>query len=152
MFGSKRTETVDPKPCHVSDAELLDRDKIAGITSVDVAAATYAGLEDFLTKVYTPGVDLVLFIPMLVTALCMVIFWRRVRHERRWRSIVYWIIETYVWASVPIHLRSQLLQSNDFVFAFPGWYSVALQPWLALQLYFFLTIKVKPHPVGSGLR
>jgi hypothetical protein len=44
---------------------------------------------------------------------------------------------------VPIHLRAQVRQSNEFVLAFPGWYSLVMLPWLAAQIYFFQTIVVR---------
>ncbi|HKY03885.1 MAG TPA: hypothetical protein VJQ56_03295 [Blastocatellia bacterium] len=42
MVGSKRTKTVDLRPYQVCDAELLDRDRPAGIARVDVAAYVVA--------------------------------------------------------------------------------------------------------------
>jgi hypothetical protein len=93
--------------------------------------------------IYTPNFDLALFIPMLYTAICMLVFRGTIARGQRWRTVVYWIIATYFRISVPIHLRAQVMQSNDFVFTFPRWYSVILLPWLALQLYFFMTMKIK---------
>ena len=98
---------------------------------------------ELIAKIYTPNFDLALFIPMLYTAICMLVFRGTIARGKRWRTVVYWIIATYFWISVPIHLRAQVTQSNDFVFAFPRWYSVILLPWLALQLYFLMTMKVK---------
>ena len=92
------------------------------------------------TQIYTPLADAALFVPMLVTAVCMLMFRRRVRHDARWGHVLYWTIAAYFWASVPIHIWVLLSQSNDLLLAFPRSYSVALQPWLALQLHFFFTL------------
>jgi hypothetical protein len=53
---------------------------------------------ELVAKIYTPNFDLAFYMPMLFTAVCMLIFWR----------------------SVPIHLCAQIRQSNDFVLAFRG--------------------------------
>ena len=106
-----------------------------------------------LLKIYTPGFDLAIFIPMVFTAICMLAFRSRVNLELRWRRAIYWVTAVYFWLSVPIHLKAQIAQSNDFVFAFPSWYSVVLLPWLGVQLYLFMTMNVKPAlQVVDGIR
>ncbi len=100
----------------------------------------FLSAEEMVARIMTPRMDLAMFIPMLFTAICMVIFRRQARSDSRWRNVAYWIICGYFWLSVPIHLRAQITQSTDFVFAFPQWYSVVMLPWMALQLYYFLTI------------
>jgi hypothetical protein len=101
--------------------------------------------QTLVEKIYTPNFDLAFFIPMLFVATCMPIFWSRVKSESRWRNIFYWVMVAYFWISVPIHLRAQIRQSTDFVFAFPAWYSLVMLPWLGLQVYFFVTIAIRPH-------
>jgi hypothetical protein len=107
------------------------------------------GQEAFV-RTFTSNVDLVLFAPMLYTAVGMLVFRKRVQHARRWQSIVFTVITAYFWLSVPIHLRAQIVQSNDFVGMTPWWYSVVLMPWLAVQLYVFLTTAVKPAERLAG--
>jgi len=107
--------------------------------------------QDAFVQSFTSNVDLMLFVPMLFTAVCMLVFRKQVDHQRRWRAIVFTVITTYFWLSVPIHLRAQIAQSNDFVDMTPWWYSVVLMPWLAVQLYVFLTITVRPSTMRYQL-
>ena len=109
------------------------------------------GQEAFV-RTFTSNVDLMLFAPMLHTAVCMLLFREQVTHRRRWQSIVFTVITGYFWLSVPIHLRAQIVQSNDFVGMTPWWYSVALMPWLAVQMYVFLTTTVKPAARLASVR
>jgi hypothetical protein len=96
--------------------------------------------EEMVARIMTPRMDLAMFLPMLFTAICMVAFARQVKSPSRWRNVFYWVVAGYFWISVPIHLRAQITQSTDFVFAFPQWYSLVMLPWMALQFYYFVTI------------
>jgi len=84
--------------------------------------------QDAFVQSFTSNVDLMLFVPMLFTAVCMLVFRKQVDH-----------------------LRAQIAQSNDFVDMTPWWYSVVLMPWLAVQLYVFLTITVRPSTMRYQL-
>jgi hypothetical protein len=106
--------------------------------------------EEMVARVMTPRMDLAMFIPMLFTAVCMVAFWRQARSDSRWRNLFYGVVAGYFWLSVPIHLRAQLTQSTDFVFAFPQWYSLVMLPWMSLQLYYFLTISGRARPAATA--
>ena len=102
----------------------------------------FLSAEEMVARIMTPRLDLAMFVPMLFTAICMLAFRRRVANESRWRNVFYWVVAAYFWISVPIHLRAQITQSTDFVFAFPQWYSLVMLPWMSLLLYYFLTIRV----------
>jgi hypothetical protein len=103
----------------------------------------FLSAEEMVARIMTPRMDLAMFIPMLFTAICMVAFAREVKSASLWRNVFYWVVAAYFWISVPIHLRAQITQSTDFVFAFPQWYSLVMLPWMSLQLYYFLTIEVR---------
>lgn len=112
----------------------------------------FLSAEEMVARIMTPRMDLAMFIPMLFTAICMLAFWRQARSESRWRNVFYWVVCAYFWLSVPIHLRAQITQSTDFVFAFPQWYSLVMLPWMSLQLYYFLTIGRHARPAYAAAR
>jgi hypothetical protein len=48
---------------------------------------------------------LAFLIPMLFTAVCMPLFWKRVQSESRWPNVFYGVMVVYFWVSVPFICR-----------------------------------------------
>src|SRR5262245_60215937 len=83
--------------------------------------------DQFVQHVLTPTFVSVLAIPMTYAAIVSWIVWKRVVHPGLWHRILYGFLAVYFTISVPIHARTLITQSVDYVVAFPYWYSAAIQ-------------------------
>lgn len=95
------------------------------------------GLEQWQQQVFTPPVDIafgaIIVIPAVTGALC----WRR--YDGGWGGrAVYTFAMFLLIISVPLHLRTALTWSTEYLNAFPFWYSAIEVP-MFLALSFAVT-------------
>jgi hypothetical protein len=96
-----------------------------------------------LEYVLTPSVDMALAVPMSYGAIVSWLVWKRVQHPARWHRLVYGFLTCYFTLSIPIHIRTYVTGSPDFVSAFPIWYSAVILPIMAGLLIFAMRLRFK---------
>lgn len=105
------------------------------------ATALWVGQERFVADIFTPGLDAFLFLLITYGAVMAAIFWRRF-DLRTWpRRVGFAIVVGYALVSVPIHVRSILAWSTDWVLAFPPWYSAVVIPVQVVFLGIMLALR-----------
>ena len=100
------------------------------------------GREAFLEHVFTPIVDIFVTIPMLVGAVAGLVAWRRLCLTRLWQRGAYWLLVSYLWLSVGVHLRNLPSGSTQYIEAFPPWYSYPILPVMAAFCAFAMRLRV----------
>jgi hypothetical protein len=80
------------------------------------------GLERWQQEVFTPPVDIVFGLLIIVPAVAGVLSWRR--YSGGWGGrIVFGFAMLLLLISVPLHLRTIVTWSTEYLLAFPFWYS-----------------------------
>jgi hypothetical protein len=92
------------------------------------------GLEKWQQEVITPPVDIAFGLLIIVPAVAGVLSWRR--YNGGWRGrIVFGFAMLLLLISVPLHLRTILTWSTEYLLAFPSWYSALEVPMFAVLSY-----------------
>jgi hypothetical protein len=92
------------------------------------------GFDRLLRDFFTPPVDIAFGVLILISAVSGVMSWRRYSGGRAGRFL-YGFAMFILILSVPIHFRTLLTWSTEYVRAFPSWYSVIEVPmFLALSI------------------
>src|SRR5215510_10505040 len=92
------------------------------------------GLEKWQQEVFTPLVDIAFGLLIIVPAVAGVLSWRRYSGGRGGR-IVFGLAMLLLLISVPLHLRTILTWSTEYLLAFPFWYSAIEVPMFAALSY-----------------
>jgi hypothetical protein len=99
------------------------------------------GVDDLVRYVVTPPVDIAFGLVMAIAAVAGVLSWRRYSGTRAGR-IVFGFMVLILIASIPLHLKTAINWSTDYLRMFPSWYSAAEVPmflalaWIAARLKF----------------
>ena len=92
------------------------------------------GFDRLIGEYFTPPVDIAFGVLILIAAVLGVMSWRRYSGGRAGR-IFYGFAMFLLIISVPIHFRTALTWSTDYIRAFPAWYSVIEVPmFLAMSI------------------
>jgi hypothetical protein len=92
------------------------------------------GLEQWQQRVFTPPVDIAFGLLIIVPALAGVWAWRR--YSGGWGGrIAFGFAMFLLIISVPLHLRTMLTWSTEYLLAFPFWYSAIEVPMFAALSY-----------------
>jgi hypothetical protein len=92
------------------------------------------GLEKWQQEVFTPPVDIAFGLLIIVPAAAGVLSWRR--YSGGWGGrIVFGFAMLLLLISVPLHLRTILTWSTEYLLAFPFWYSAIEVPMFAALSY-----------------
>src|SRR5262249_37830982 len=92
------------------------------------------GLEQWQQEVFTPPVDIAFGLLIIVPAVAGVLSWRL--YSGGWRGrIVFGFAMFLLIISVPLHLRTILTWSTEYLLAFPFWYSAIEVPMFAALSY-----------------
>ena len=92
------------------------------------------GLERWQQDVFTPPVDIAFGLLIIVPAVAGVLSWRLYSGGRAGR-IVYGFAMFLLIVSVPLHLRTLLTWSTEYLLAFPFWYSAIEVPMFTALSY-----------------
>jgi hypothetical protein len=92
------------------------------------------GLERWQQEVFTPPVDIAFGLVIIVPAVAGVLSWRL--YSGGWPGrIVFGFAMFLLIVSVPLHLRTLLTWSTEYLLAFPFWYSAVEVPMFAALSY-----------------
>ena len=92
------------------------------------------GLEQWQQQVFTPPVDIAFGLLIIVPAVAGVLSWRL--YSGGWGGrIVFGFAMFLLIISVPLHLRTVLTWSTEYLLAFPFWYSAIEVPMFAALSY-----------------
>jgi len=92
------------------------------------------GLERWQQEVFTPPVDIAFGLVIIVPAVAGVLSWRL--YSGGWGGrIVFGFAMLLLLISVPLHLRTILTWSTEYLLAFPFWYSAVEVPMFAVLSY-----------------
>jgi len=111
------------------------------------------GLEQWQQEVFTPPVDIAFGLLIIVAAAAGVWSWRRYSGGLGGR-IVFGFAMLLLIISVPLHLRTALTWSTEYLLAFPFWYSAIEVPMFAAlsyamtQLHFAAPTQSLASPAG----
>jgi hypothetical protein len=97
-----------------------------------------------IEHIYTPNMDAFFAVPMTFAAVCYWWFRGLVFFSSPVRKVFYYWTAVYLTASVPLHIRTVVVQDTSFIFSFPSWYSYFIIPVMALLSYFSWTTRFKP--------
>ena len=93
------------------------------------------GFDRLIQGYFTPPVDIAFGVLVLIAAVLGVMSWRRYSGGRAGR-LFYGFCMFMLIISVPIHLRTALTWSTDYIRAFPAWYSMIEVPmFLAMSIF-----------------
>jgi hypothetical protein len=92
------------------------------------------GLERWQQEMFTPPVDIAFGLLIIVPAVAGVLSWRRYRGGWGGR-IVFGFAMLLLLISVPLHLRTILTWSTEYLLAFPFWYSAVEVPMFVALSY-----------------
>jgi hypothetical protein len=98
------------------------------------------GVERIVREVMTPPVDIAFGFLILTAAIPGVMSWRRYSGGRAGR-ILYGFMMFILVVSVPIHFRTMLTWSTEYLTAFPVWYSAAEVPMFLALSYLAARLK-----------
>jgi hypothetical protein len=99
------------------------------------------GVDRLVRDFVTPAADIAFSILMLVAAVAGVLSWRRYSGGRAGRILFGFMVLVLI-GSLPLHFRTWVTWSTDFLQVFPVWYSAAEVPmfaalaWMAARLKF----------------
>jgi hypothetical protein len=92
------------------------------------------GLERWQQEVFTPPVDIAFGLLIIVPAVAGLLSWRR--YSGGWGGrIVFGFAMLLLLISVPLHLRTILTWSTEYLLAFPFWYSAVEVPMFVALSY-----------------
>jgi hypothetical protein len=92
------------------------------------------GPDQLVAKVFSPRVEIVFAVLMIVAAIAG---WMSLKHlsSRGVLRVVYWIALLLITLSIPIHVRSVVIWSTEWVHAFPKYYSHVEAPMFLALAY-----------------
>jgi len=99
------------------------------------------GRDLFLEYVLTPQFDMVLAIPMTYAGIFGWLAWKQVVFDHTWKKVFYAFIMAYFTISIPIHIRTFVTQSTEYIRAFPEWYSFVVLVMMTAMLLFMWNLK-----------
>lgn len=108
-----------------------------GVGAVVHTARVIVGREQWVRDYFTPPVDITFGALILVAAIPGVMLWRRYSGRRAGR-LGYAFAMLMLLVSVPLHLRTLLTWSTDYLIPFPVWYSLIEIP-LFIGLSYMVT-------------
>jgi len=92
------------------------------------------GLERWQQEVFTPPIDIAFGLLIIVPAVTGVLSWRL--YSGGWGGRIVFSFALFLLSiSVPLHLRTILTWSTEYLLAFPFWYSAIEVPMFALLSY-----------------
>src|SRR5262245_55228059 len=104
----------------------------------------FIGIDLLLRYVATRTFDKIFFWPMLYAGLSSLLVAKRVIHSSIWHKAFWWVIVVYILViSAPIHARTYLTNSTEYLRAFPDWYSVLFLIWIVLMTLFIWRVQLK---------
>jgi hypothetical protein len=109
------------------------------------------GLEQWQQQVFTPPVDIAFGLLIIVPAVAGVLSWRL--YGGGWGGrIVFGFAMFLLIISVPLHLRTILTWSTEYLLAFPFWYSAIEVPMFAALSYMVTQLRFSaPIPASSSM-
>ncbi|PYE53877.1 hypothetical protein [Deinococcus yavapaiensis] len=99
------------------------------------------GREAFIATIFTPKVDLLLAVPMVVATFTG---WRMLRsalHPHLWGKALHVLLLVYFTISIPVHLQTLIRGDTRYVLGFPEWYSVPILGLLSAFAAFILSLR-----------
>jgi hypothetical protein len=101
--------------------------KVAASVTFALGAAIHTGrmimgIERWVREVFTPPVDIAFAVIILIAAIPGLLSWRRYSGGRAGR-VGYAFAMLILVVSVPLHFRTLLTWSTDYLLVFPFWYS-----------------------------
>ena len=109
----------------------------------------FIGRELLKQYILTPQFDMVHAIPMIYAGIAGWLAWNNVIFDRRWKKFFYGFIMAYFTISIPIHIRTFLTQSTDYIDVFPSWYSYPVLVLMTAILLFAWHLKYRPVQTRS---
>jgi len=109
----------------------------------------FIGRELLKQYILTPQFDMVHAIPMTYGGIAGWLAWNTVAFDRRWKKFFYGFIMTYFTISIPIHIRTFLTQSTNYIDPFPSWYSYPVLVLMTGILLFMWNLSYKPVQARS---
>jgi hypothetical protein len=110
------------------------------------------GREAFVQRVFSPGLDLLLALPMTVAGLSGWWALRLARPAGRLQRALHVLLLVYFSVSIPVHLQVLVTGRTDYVFGFPEWYSVPLLALLPAAAALVLSLRFeRPGPVARAV-
>jgi hypothetical protein len=103
------------------------------------------GIETWQRNVFTPPVDIAFGLIVLVPTVTGWLSWRYYTGGRTLR-IVYGFMLFLVTISLPIHLRTAVTWSTEYLNAFPFWYSAVETPMFLILSILALRLKFSAAP------
>src|ERR1700755_563885 len=96
--------------------------KVSALVTLGMGAGLHTlaiviGRERFVREVFTPAFDAVFAVPMIIAAVAGFLSWRRFEGSRLQRAGFVLLLVLFT-ASVPIHVRTLVTWSTDYVLGF----------------------------------
>jgi hypothetical protein len=102
------------------------------------------GPETFQQTVFTPLVDSIFAIPMIIAGVSMALLWRRAILAALWEKIVYALSTLFFLGSMVLHAKTIITWDTSYVNAFPAWYPYLAVVYLGLIGLFCVTRRFRP--------
>ena len=131
------TGTIDGRSAGASWAPSVFKTAAAVTFALGVVMHTtrlLIGVENMVRYVMTPPVDIAFAVVVLIAAIPGWLSWRRYSGGRAGR-LAYGFMMFMLIISLPIHFRTLLTWSTEYLMAFPTWYSA-----IEVPMFFALSV------------
>ena len=98
----------------------------------------FLGHDLVIEHIVTPVFDMILAIPLTYAAILCWVNIRNIVYRGSWHRFGYGFVTFYFSISVPVHLRTYIVQSTEMLKAFPVWYSALIIP---LMIWMFVFVR-----------
>jgi hypothetical protein len=104
----------------------------------------FVGPEAFSRTIFTPLVDSIFAVPMIIAGVAMLMLWRRAILPSLPEKIVYGFVTIFFLGSMVLHARTILTWDTSYVNVFPSWYPILAAIYLGLMCAFCATRTFTP--------
>jgi hypothetical protein len=102
----------------------------------------FIGTEMLIKHIYTATFDAVFAIPMLLGAVAIFPAWKYIVFRNKFEKAAVAVTGAYFLLSVPLHVRTWLSQSTDYILVFPMWYSLLFLAYTSVMMFVWWRLRI----------
>ncbi len=107
------------------------------------------GTDWFIARVYTPLIDSLFALPIILSAFAIIAARAEYSFRNRFEKIIVLWTGFYMTASIPVHVQTWFTQNTDYARLFPMWFSAVFLVYTTIMQIVWWSLRSKAAPLGQ---